>query len=107
MSAIAILRQLTPASPVAHTLSRVVASDHTPIGIPRNVRVHPGPSGRIFDTTDRKLEETFRGFLFDMSSPPITQVVNNSGYSTCFGREVKRKIFSECMAVLFAKPIAV
>jgi hypothetical protein len=35
----------------------VVASDHTPIGIPRNVRVHPGPSGRIFDAIDRKLEE--------------------------------------------------
>jgi hypothetical protein len=51
------LRQLTPAPPVAHTLSRVVASDHTPIGIRRNVRVHPGPSGRIFDTIDRKLEE--------------------------------------------------
>jgi hypothetical protein len=35
----------------------VVASDHTPIGIPRNLRVHTGPSGRIFDTIDRKLEE--------------------------------------------------
>jgi hypothetical protein len=57
MSAIEMLRQLTPAPPVAHTLSRVVASDHTPIGIRRNVRVHPGPSGRIFDTIDRKLEE--------------------------------------------------
>jgi hypothetical protein len=32
----------------------VVASDHTPIGIPRNVKVHPGPSSRIFDTIDRK-----------------------------------------------------
>jgi len=52
-----ILHQLTPAPPVAHTLSRVVASDHTPIGIPRNVRGRPGPSGRIFDTIDRKLEE--------------------------------------------------
>jgi hypothetical protein len=36
---------------------RVVASDHTPIGILRNVKVHPGPSDRIFDTIDRKLEE--------------------------------------------------
>ena len=27
------------------------------IGIPRNVKVHPGPSDRIFDTIDRKLEE--------------------------------------------------
>jgi hypothetical protein len=35
----------------------VVASDHTPIGIPRNVKVYPGPSDRIFDTIDRKLEE--------------------------------------------------
>jgi hypothetical protein len=35
----------------------VVASDHTPIRIPRNVRVHSGPSGRISDTIDRKLEE--------------------------------------------------
>jgi hypothetical protein len=34
-----------------------VASDHTPIGIPRNVKVDPGPSGRTFDTIDRKLEE--------------------------------------------------
>ena len=25
--------------------------------IPRNVTVHPGPSGRIFDTINRKLEE--------------------------------------------------
>src|SRR6478672_3241476 len=39
------------------TLPRVVASDHTPIGIPRNVKVHPSPSDRIFDTIDRKLEE--------------------------------------------------
>jgi hypothetical protein len=45
MSEIATLRQLTRAPPVAHTLSRVVASDHTPIGIPRNVNVHAGPSG--------------------------------------------------------------
>ncbi len=52
-----ILHQLTTAPPVAHTWSRVVASDQTPSGIPRNVRVHPGPSGRIFDTIDRKLEE--------------------------------------------------
>jgi hypothetical protein len=57
MSAMGIFRKLTPAPPVAHTLSGVVASDHTPIGIPRNVKVHPGPSGRIFDTIDRKLEE--------------------------------------------------
>ena len=48
---------MTPAPPIAHTLSRVVVSDHTPIGIPRNVKVHPGPEGRIFDTIDRKLEE--------------------------------------------------
>ena len=52
-----MFQQLTPAPPVAHTLSRVVASDHTPIRIPRNVRVHPGPTGRISDTIDRKLEE--------------------------------------------------
>jgi hypothetical protein len=57
MSVTAMFQQLTPAPPVAHTLSRVVASDHTPIRIPRNVRVHPGPSGRISDTIDRKLEE--------------------------------------------------
>jgi len=57
MSVMGMLRQLTLAPPVAHTLSRVVASDHTPIGIRRNVRVHPGPSGRILDTIDRKLEE--------------------------------------------------
>jgi hypothetical protein len=42
---------------VAHALSRVVASDHTPIGMPRNVRVRADPSGRIFETFDRKLEE--------------------------------------------------
>jgi hypothetical protein len=35
----------------------VVVSDHTPIGIPRNVTVDAGPSSRIFDTIDRKLEE--------------------------------------------------
>jgi len=40
MSEIATLGQLTPAPPVAHTLSRVVVSDHTPIGIPRSVNVH-------------------------------------------------------------------
>jgi len=39
------------------TLPRVVASDHTPIGISRNVKEHPSPSDRIFDTIDRKLEE--------------------------------------------------
>src|SRR5580765_3316109 len=27
------------------------------IGIPRNVKAYPGPSDRIFDTIDRKLEE--------------------------------------------------
>ena len=43
--------------PVRHTFSSVVASDHTPMRIPRNVTVHPGPSGRIFDTIDRTLEE--------------------------------------------------
>jgi hypothetical protein len=37
------------------TSPRVVASDHTPIGIPRNVKVHP--TDCIFDTIDRKLEE--------------------------------------------------
>ena len=45
---------------IAHRLripSRVVATDHTPIGIPRNVRVYRDPSGRIFDTIDLKLEE--------------------------------------------------
>ena len=57
MSVMAMFQQLTPAPPVAHTLSRVVASDHTLIRIPRNVRVHSGPSGRISDTIDRKLEE--------------------------------------------------
>jgi outer membrane protein OmpA-like peptidoglycan-associated protein len=40
MSEIATLGQLTPASPVAHILSKVVVSDHTPIGIPRSVNVH-------------------------------------------------------------------
>jgi len=40
MSEIATLGQLTPAPPVAHTLSRVVVFDHTPIGIPRSVNVH-------------------------------------------------------------------
>jgi hypothetical protein len=39
------------------TLPRVVASDHTPTGIPRNVKLHPDSSDRIFDTIDRKLEE--------------------------------------------------
>jgi hypothetical protein len=42
---------------VRSTLSRVVSSDHSPIGIPRKVRVHPDPSGRIFEMFDRKLEE--------------------------------------------------
>jgi outer membrane protein OmpA-like peptidoglycan-associated protein len=40
MSEIATLGQLTPASPVAHILSKVVVSDHTPIGIPRSVNLH-------------------------------------------------------------------
>jgi hypothetical protein len=39
---------------------------------------------------------SLRFFLFAMSSPPIAQVVNNSGYSTCFGREVKGK---HCKAI--------
>jgi len=39
------------------TLSRMVTSDHTSIGMPRNVRGHAGQSGRTFDTIDRKLEE--------------------------------------------------
>jgi hypothetical protein len=38
-------------------LSRVVASDHTPIGMPRNIRVRADPSGRIFEMFGRKLEE--------------------------------------------------
>jgi hypothetical protein len=55
MSVMAILGQLTPA--VVLALSRMVASDQTLIGIPRNVRVHLDPSGRIFEMFDRKLEE--------------------------------------------------
>ena len=43
--------------PVSHIWSRVVASDHTAIGIPRNVRVHPDPSCRAVKMFDRKLEE--------------------------------------------------
>ncbi len=35
---------------------------------------------------------TLRFFLFTMFSPPVTQVVHNSGYSTCLGREVKGNI---------------
>jgi hypothetical protein len=57
MSVTAMLRQLTTAPGLRNALSRVVASDHTPIGIPRNVRVHPDPLDRIFETFDRKLEE--------------------------------------------------
>jgi hypothetical protein len=57
MSVMAMLRQIDASARVAHALSRVVASDHTPIGMPRNVRVRADPSGRIFETFDRKLEE--------------------------------------------------
>jgi hypothetical protein len=38
--------------PVALIFSRLVASDHTPIGIPRKVRVHPGPSGHELEEVE-------------------------------------------------------
>jgi hypothetical protein len=55
-----LVAQLVHSSAAPHLLrhiyvARVVASDHTPIGITRNVKVHP--SDRIFDTIGRKLEE--------------------------------------------------
>jgi hypothetical protein len=56
MSAMGILRQLTPVPPVSHTLSRVVSSDHTLIGKPLSVTADP--VDQVFlDTIDRKLEE--------------------------------------------------
>jgi hypothetical protein len=41
----AILRQLTAAPPISHTLSKVIASDHTLVEKPRKVGAYSGRSG--------------------------------------------------------------